>query len=186
LRRWLPLLLIILLVARSLPLAQRYVRWRACAPITNGRPTAAHLALPCSPRLIYVVVVALLPRGHRVTLAGGWMFGQCWERATVVRQPAGHAPLPRRPQFRRQPAPARGPWLRRLQEGFQADTNYLLFLRLVPLFPFFVVNLVPAVIGVPLRPRAGDRGIIPRPSSRHLRRGWQSGWRAMRDHVAMF
>jgi Uncharacterized conserved protein len=46
-----------------------------------------------------------------------------------------------------------GPWLRRLQEGFQADAfNYLLFLRLVPLFPFFVVNLVPAVIGVPLGP----------------------------------
>jgi uncharacterized membrane protein YdjX (TVP38/TMEM64 family) len=29
--------------------------------------------------------------------------------------------------------------------------SYLLVLRLIPLFPFFVVNLVPAFLGVPLR-----------------------------------
>jgi uncharacterized membrane protein YdjX (TVP38/TMEM64 family) len=40
----------------------------------------------------------------------------------------------------------------KLEAGFRADAfNYLLVLRLVPLFPFWLVNLVPAVIGVKLR-----------------------------------
>jgi uncharacterized membrane protein YdjX (TVP38/TMEM64 family) len=39
-----------------------------------------------------------------------------------------------------------------LQRGFaENELTYLLFLRLVPLFPFFVVNLVPAFLGVRLR-----------------------------------
>ncbi len=44
-----------------------------------------------------------------------------------------------------------GPWMNKLAEGFQENEfNYLLVLRLVPLFPFFVVNLVPAFLGVRL------------------------------------
>ena len=39
-----------------------------------------------------------------------------------------------------------------MSKGFQASAiNYLLFLRLIPLFPFFVVNLVPAFLGVTTR-----------------------------------
>jgi uncharacterized membrane protein YdjX (TVP38/TMEM64 family) len=52
----------------------------------------------------------------------------------------------------------------RLAEGFQKnELSYLLFLRLVPLFPFFVVNLVPAFLGVRLRDYvlATFFGIIP-------------------------
>lgn len=41
---------------------------------------------------------------------------------------------------------------RRMEEGFRKDAlSYLLFLRLVPLFPFWLVNLVPALLGVPAR-----------------------------------
>jgi len=44
-----------------------------------------------------------------------------------------------------------GPWLKRMEAGFQDNAlSYLLVLRLIPLFPFFVVNLVPAFLGVPL------------------------------------
>ena len=44
-----------------------------------------------------------------------------------------------------------GPWMAKLSEGFQNDAmNYLLFLRLVPAFPFWLVNLAPALLGVPL------------------------------------
>ena len=40
----------------------------------------------------------------------------------------------------------------RMRSGFQDNAlNYMLVLRLVPLFPFFVVNLVPAFLNVPLR-----------------------------------
>lgn len=45
-----------------------------------------------------------------------------------------------------------GPRLNRLSEGFRADAfNYLLFLRLVPLFPFWLINIAPALFNVPLR-----------------------------------
>ena len=42
-------------------------------------------------------------------------------------------------------------WLPRLEAGFREHAlSYLLVLRLVPLFPFFIINLVPAFLGVPL------------------------------------
>lgn len=45
-----------------------------------------------------------------------------------------------------------GPWLQKLEAKFKEDAfSYLLFLRLVPGFPFVAVNLVPAFLGVPLR-----------------------------------
>ncbi len=40
----------------------------------------------------------------------------------------------------------------RMRSGFQEDAfSYMLVLRLVPLFPFFIVNLVPAFLNVPIR-----------------------------------
>lgn len=45
-----------------------------------------------------------------------------------------------------------GPWLKKVETQFQENAfSYLLFLRLVPVFPFFAVNLVPAFLGVSLR-----------------------------------
>ena len=45
-----------------------------------------------------------------------------------------------------------GPWLAKLSDGFKEDAlSYLLFLRLVPAFPFWFVNIAPAVLGVPLK-----------------------------------
>ncbi len=45
-----------------------------------------------------------------------------------------------------------GPWLNKMQSGFNENAvSYMMFLRLVPAFPFFVVNLVPAFLGVSLR-----------------------------------
>ncbi|MBI1330947.1 MAG: TVP38/TMEM64 family protein [Alphaproteobacteria bacterium] len=42
--------------------------------------------------------------------------------------------------------------LHRLKEGFRKDAfSYLLFLRLVPLFPFWLINLVAAFLDVPSR-----------------------------------
>jgi len=42
-----------------------------------------------------------------------------------------------------------GPRLQAFEAGFQQDAwSYLLVLRLVPLFPFFLVNLAPALLGV--------------------------------------
>ncbi len=57
-----------------------------------------------------------------------------------------------------------GPFLARMEAGFKEDAlSYLLVLRLIPAFPFFIVNLVPALLGVPLRTFAIATflGIIP-------------------------
>lgn len=122
---------------------------------------AAYLAL-------YVTVVALsLPGAAFLTLVGGLLFGAAIGAAATVagatcgavvvflaaRTACGDA-LRRRA----------GPLLARLAEGFRADAfNYLLFLRLVPLFPFWLVNLAPALFGMRLGPYALATavGILP-------------------------
>ncbi len=117
---------------------------------------------------IYAAVVALsLPAAAPLTLTGGFLFG--WLTgglATVVAATLGAvvifllaktalaSPLSRRA----------GPWLEKLRAGFQNNAiSYLLFLRLVPAFPFWLVNLAPALLGVKLRDYviATFIGIIP-------------------------
>ena len=51
-----------------------------------------------------------------------------------------------------------------MRKGFQENAaSYLLFLRFVPLFPFWAVNVVPAFLEVPLKTFAWTTcvGIIP-------------------------
>jgi uncharacterized membrane protein YdjX (TVP38/TMEM64 family) len=49
-------------------------------------------------------------------------------------------------------AKAGRPWLAKMEAGFRQDAvSYMMVLRLVPGFRFFVVNLVPAFLGVSLR-----------------------------------
>ena len=57
-----------------------------------------------------------------------------------------------------------GPAIRRMEAGFRDNAfSYLMVLRLVPVFPFWLVNLVPAFLGVSLRTYAAATflGIIP-------------------------
>ncbi len=57
-----------------------------------------------------------------------------------------------------------GPYVRRFEAGFRSDAfSYLVVLRLVPLVPFAVVNIVPASVGVPVRTfvLATLLGIVP-------------------------
>jgi uncharacterized membrane protein YdjX (TVP38/TMEM64 family) len=104
--------------------------------------------------LLYIAVVALsLPGGLAMTLAGGLLFGwQIGAVATVVAATAGAAVLflIAKTSLGETLAARAGPWLARLRNGFQENAlSYMLFLRLVPLFPFFIVNLAPALLGVP-------------------------------------
>jgi uncharacterized membrane protein YdjX (TVP38/TMEM64 family) len=117
---------------------------------------------------IYVVVVALsLPGGAVLTVAGGLLFG--WllgGLATVVAATLGATVifLIARSSLGEPLAARAGPWLGKFREGFQENAlSYLLFLRLVPVFPFWVVNLAPALLGVNLRQYviATALGIIP-------------------------
>lgn len=57
-----------------------------------------------------------------------------------------------------------GDRLNTMAEGFRSDAvNYMLFLRLAPVFPFLLVNVVPAILGVPFRTFVWTTavGIIP-------------------------
>lgn len=106
--------------------------------------------------LLYILVVALsLPGGLVMTLSGGLLFGWLATAiATVFGATIGATVLflIAKSSFGEALAAKAGPWLAKLRAGFQENAlNYLLFLRLVPAFPFFVVNLAPAFLGVPLR-----------------------------------
>jgi uncharacterized membrane protein YdjX (TVP38/TMEM64 family) len=118
--------------------------------------------------LIYATATALsLPGGVVLTLTGGFLFG-IWigTAAVVVGATLGATGifLVARSTFGELLREKAGPWLARMEAGFRENAlSYLLTLRLIPGFPFFVVNLVPAFLGVPLRTYvvATFFGIIP-------------------------
>jgi uncharacterized membrane protein YdjX (TVP38/TMEM64 family) len=117
---------------------------------------------------LYIVVVAFsLPGGAFLTVTGGFLFGPLLGASYVVVAATIGATIlfliakTTLGDALRQRA---GPWLKKMDKGFQENAfNYLLVLRLIPLFPFFVVNLVPAFLGVNLRTYflATLIGIIP-------------------------
>ncbi len=103
----------------------------------------------------YIVVVAFsLPGGLVLSLTGGFLFGT-WLGGlyTLIGATLGATAifLAARTAFSEILRRRAGPWLDRFRAGFEDDmVSYLLVLRLVPLFPFFLVNLAPAFLGVPL------------------------------------
>ncbi len=106
--------------------------------------------------LIYVVVVALsIPGATILTLAGGYLFGVIPATCYIVVGATAGATivfLAARSSLGDLLRAKAGPWFAKLADGFQRDAwSYMLILRLVPLFPFFVINLVPAFLGVRLR-----------------------------------
>jgi uncharacterized membrane protein YdjX (TVP38/TMEM64 family) len=115
----------------------------------------------------YAAVIALsVPGGAILTIAGGFLFGT-WLGALCAivgaTLGAGGIFLAARAGLGGL-AQRAGPFIGKLEAGFRADAfNYLLFLRLVPLFPFWLVNLVPALagVGLPTFLLATFVGIIP-------------------------
>ena len=118
--------------------------------------------------LTYAGVVALsLPGAAIMTLAGGFLFGVVvGATLTVIGATVGATALfviarSAIGDVLRQRA---GPFVARMADGFSKNAfNYLLFLRLVPVFPFWAVNLAPALLGMRLLPFvvATAIGIIP-------------------------
>lgn len=116
----------------------------------------------------YVVVIALsLPGGVWLTLAGGFIFGGVMAGLYVVVAATIGATLiflAARYAFADLFRTRAGSALGKMESGFRKNAfNYLLVLRLVPLFPFWLVNLVPALLDVKLRTYmvATFFGIIP-------------------------
>ncbi|WP_261971549.1 TVP38/TMEM64 family protein [Prosthecodimorpha staleyi] len=118
--------------------------------------------------VLYVGVVALsIPGGILMTLAGGFLFGWLVGGALALISATTGAVLiflAARTALAETLAARAGPFLSRFAEGFRKDAfNYLLFLRLVPVFPFWLVNLAPAILGMRLAPYALATflGILP-------------------------
>lgn len=126
--------------------------YRLLTDFVAERPAQSVLAFV----LLYAAATALsLPGGTLLTVSGGFLFGAALGTvysvaaatigATVVflvaKTALGDALRARA-----------GPAFRSMAAGFTRNAfSYLLTLRLIPIFPFFVVNLVPAFFGVPLR-----------------------------------
>ena len=150
---------------------QRYISFESLArhrDVLLAWVGAHRLTAPLVYILVYVVAVAFsLPGGLLLTVSGGFLFGwQAGGAYAVVGATAGATALflAARTAFGDVLRARAGSAMGRMEEGFRRDAfSYLLVLRLVPAFPFFLVNLAPAFLGVTLRTYvvATFIGIIP-------------------------
>jgi uncharacterized membrane protein YdjX (TVP38/TMEM64 family) len=117
--------------------------------------------------LYALAVVLMFPTAVVLTLTGGFLFGGIIGGLLAVAAATMGATISfllartvcAEPLIERA-----GPWICKLKAGFKKNAlAYLLFLRLVPAFPFWFMNLAPAVLGVSLRDFfiATAIGIVP-------------------------
>jgi uncharacterized membrane protein YdjX (TVP38/TMEM64 family) len=159
LRRWLPLVAVLAMAAavaatgwhRELSL-ENLVRYRASLDdFVTSHGVGAVLTFIA----VYIVVAALsIPGGALVlTISGGILFGTLlgWLASLTGATIGGTLIfLVARTAFGEHLFRRAGPVAARLTDGFRENAfNYLLFLRLVP-FPFFLINLVAALMGMRL------------------------------------
>ena len=117
---------------------------------------------------LYAVIIALsVPGAGIATITAGFLFG-IWvgSALSVIGATIGAVAvfLIAKTSLGETLRAAAGPWLKRMEKGFAENAlSYLLVLRLVPLFPFWLVNLVPAFLGVGVQTFtvATFLGIIP-------------------------
>lgn len=170
--RWIPLLLaVLLLLAGYAAGLHRYLSLEALrqyqdilAEFVSARPLAAALLYVSA----YCAAVALsFPGASILTVTGGFMFG--WALGTLLSVLAATTGatlifLMARTSLGCLLAERAGPRMARLRCGFREEGfSYLLFLRLVPLFPFWLVNLAAGLFGMRLLPyvAATAIGIVP-------------------------
>ena len=117
--------------------------------------------------LFYTAVVAFsLPISSLLTLAAGALLGWPSIGLIVVAATAGASLLfiAARGLFRDVLRARAGPFFAKLEAGFAKNAfSYLLFLRLMPVAPFWAVNILPAFSGMRLAQFIGATaiGIIP-------------------------
>ena len=171
-RKWLPLAVLALLMIlafsqglhKELTLSNLIMRRQELVGFVDQNIVLAILTYLAA----YTVAVALsFPGASLLTIAGGFLFG--WVLggfATVFGATIGACAvfLVARSSFGEVLTKRAGPFLSRLAEGFRNEAfNYLLFLRLTPIFPFWLVNIAPAIFQMPLSSYAIATfvGIIP-------------------------
>lgn len=171
-RRWLPLIALGGLIAFAYALGiQKYFSLDAIAEnhaalesYVRDHLTSAVLIYMA----IYVGVVALsLPGAGILSIVGGFVFGWALSgTVTIFAATIGAIIVFQivKTSLGATIAARAGPFVKKLSAGFADDAfNYLLFLRLVPAFPFFAINAVAGLVRVDLRTYALATliGIIP-------------------------
>ena len=171
-KRFAPLAILLLVIVAALALGlddylsfEQLERNRAwLLDLVDRHPVLAPFAF----MLIYATAIGLsIPGGAVLTTAGGFLFGVAAGTVyAVVAATLGATAvfLIARTALGDALRHRAGPAMRRMEAGFREDAlHYLLFLRLIPVFPFWLVNLVAAFLGVPLATYvvATGLGIIP-------------------------
>lgn len=106
--------------------------------------------------LAYIMMVALsVPGGLFMSVAGGFLFDLTTATILIVVTATIGACilfLVAQTALGDSLRSRAGPQLKKLEAGFQENGfTYLMVLRLIPLFPFFILNLAPAFLGMRLR-----------------------------------
>lgn len=171
-RRWLPLIALIglLMLFFSLHL-DRYLSFntlRENHALLISWTQTHYLMAPLIFIVCYTISVAIsIPGAVFLTLAGGFLFGVLWGVLFVLTSATLGATIlfyAVRTTIGEWLAKQASGWIERMRQGFQHNAfSYLLTLRLIPLFPFWVVNIVPALLNVQAKTfiTATFLGIIP-------------------------
>jgi len=111
---------------------------------------------PVAYLLLYIAVVAFsLPGGLVMTISGGFLFGfVAGGIYAVIGATVGATALflIAKTSIGDYLLAKAGNAIQKMQQGFADNAlSYLFVLRLIPIFPFFLVNLAPAFLGVSLR-----------------------------------
>lgn len=174
-QKWLkPLILLIFIGGLATFFALGGEQWLSLDTLKQHRDallsyTAQHYALMIIGSIVvYMTATALsIPGAAVLSLAVGFMFGRWVGTLIIVFSATLGATLvflAARYLFAETARRYMGGTAQRLIRGFHQNAfNYLLFLRLVPLFPFWLVNLAPAFTPIALRTyfTATAIGILP-------------------------
>ncbi len=157
--RWLPLFILIIVLVLVISLGwYRYLSFEIIVKhhhqfkqLTSDHYTAAVFIFI----LIYIVAVAVsIPGATFLTLISGYLFGIVPGSIYVILSATIGATAiflaVKTAVGGWLQARAQG-WVAKMEKGFQDNAvSYMLFLRLVPIFPFWVVNIVPALLNMRL------------------------------------
>jgi len=159
-KRFLPLLIILLAMALIYVFGiQHYFSFEAVKKYhqtLKGFVAIHPLATAFLYILIYITATTLsIPGAIFFTLLGGYLFPQPLSTLYAVFSATCGAMLiflAARTALKEVLKKKAAPFFKKMEKGFQKNAaSYLLFLRFVPLFPFWLVNIVPAFFNVPLK-----------------------------------
>ncbi len=149
-KRFLPLGIILVLMATVYLLnLKRFISLEIFQDLNSTHPIITPLIFV----LIYIASTALsLPIGSILTIFAGLLFGMPYAPIYVVIGATVGASIifwATRTAFAPSLKKKANPYLKKLRKGFaKNETNYMLFLRLAPIFPFWLINIAPALLNV--------------------------------------